>query len=131
MYNTILTLHSYWAYLVLFILIIAVGNALFKTFGDKEYSAKDFRISLFTLINLNQAGPNNAPENPAIIIAKGVIELSPCNCSVKVIPTGVVTDFSDKATAIFAWLISSIVNEKLTVITMQTPKAIIANNSFQ
>ncbi|MCF7566962.1 hypothetical protein L3X37_01105 [Sabulilitoribacter arenilitoris] len=50
MYETILNLHSYWAYLVLIILIIAVGNALFKSFGDKEYSAKDFRISLFTLI---------------------------------------------------------------------------------
>ena len=48
--STILSLHSYWAYLVLIILIIAVGNALFKTFGDKEYSANDFRISLFALI---------------------------------------------------------------------------------
>ncbi|MEP1489921.1 MAG: hypothetical protein ABJK28_15990 [Algibacter sp.] len=43
-------LHSYWAYLVLIILILATVNALIKTFGDKEYSAKDFRISLFTLI---------------------------------------------------------------------------------
>ena len=50
MYNTILSVHSYWAYLVLFVLILAVGNALIKTFGDKEYEAKDFRISLFTLI---------------------------------------------------------------------------------
>lgn len=50
MKETILNLHSYWAYLVLFVLIIAVVNALFKSFGDKEYSAKDFRIALFTLI---------------------------------------------------------------------------------
>ncbi|CAH8284348.1 hypothetical protein EV196_101328 [Mariniflexile fucanivorans] len=50
MYETILNLHSYWAYLVLLILIIAVINALVKVFGDKEYEAKDFRISLFTLI---------------------------------------------------------------------------------
>lgn len=50
MYDTILNLHSYWAYLVLIVLIIAVVNALFKTFGDKEYSAKDFRIALFALI---------------------------------------------------------------------------------
>ncbi|WP_308991527.1 hypothetical protein QLS71_005790 [Mariniflexile litorale] len=50
MYETILKLHSYWAYLVLFILIIAVINALIKVFGDKEYTAKDFRIALFTLI---------------------------------------------------------------------------------
>ncbi|RED50475.1 hypothetical protein [Seonamhaeicola aphaedonensis] len=50
MYQTILNLHSYWAYLVLFILIIAAFNAIIKSFGGKEYSAKDFRVSLFTLI---------------------------------------------------------------------------------
>ena len=50
MYNTIQTLHSYWAYLVLFILILATLNALVKFFGKKEFHAKDFRISLFTLI---------------------------------------------------------------------------------
>ena len=43
-------IHSYWAYLVLIILIIAVVNAIVKSVGGKEYSAKDFRISLFTLI---------------------------------------------------------------------------------
>ena len=50
MYNTVQTLHSYWAYLVLVILLLATLNALYKTFADKEYEAKDFRISLFTLI---------------------------------------------------------------------------------
>jgi hypothetical protein len=50
MYNVVLNLHSYWAYLVLIVLIIAVVNALVKMFGDKEYAAKDFRIALFTLI---------------------------------------------------------------------------------
>ena len=50
MYNVVKNLHSYWAYLVVIILIIAVANALVKAFGDKEYEAKDFRISLFTLI---------------------------------------------------------------------------------
>ncbi len=50
MYGTIQFLHSYWAYLVLLILIIATVNALFKALAVKEYSAKDFRISLFTLI---------------------------------------------------------------------------------
>ena len=50
MYEIIQTLHSYWAYLVLLILILATGNALFKSIRGKEYSAKDFRISLFTLI---------------------------------------------------------------------------------
>lgn len=43
-------LHSYWAYLVLILLIVAVVNALIGFTGKKEYNAKDFRISLFTLI---------------------------------------------------------------------------------
>lgn len=43
-------LHSYWAYLVLLVLVLATFNALYKTFSDKEYEARDFRISLFTLI---------------------------------------------------------------------------------
>lgn len=50
MYATTLLLHSYWAYLVLIILVLAAANALIKTFGDKEYDAKDFRLSLFALI---------------------------------------------------------------------------------
>ena len=50
MYEMIQTIHSYWAYLVLLVLILATGNALFKSITGKEYSAKDFRISLFTLI---------------------------------------------------------------------------------
>lgn len=43
-------LHSYWAYLVFLMMVIASINALIKLFGKKEYSAKDFRIALFTLI---------------------------------------------------------------------------------
>ena len=50
MHSTIQFLHSYWAYLVLLILVLATFNALIKFFGDKEFDAKDFRISLFTLI---------------------------------------------------------------------------------
>jgi L-asparagine transporter-like permease len=50
MYNIVKLLHSYWAYLVLLILILATFNALIKFFGKKEFHAKDFRISLFTLI---------------------------------------------------------------------------------
>ena len=50
MYNTVKTLHSYWAYLVLLILIFATINAIIKFIGKKEYHAKDFRLSLFTLI---------------------------------------------------------------------------------
>ncbi|MGY0391443.1 hypothetical protein ACW5R3_02635 [Bizionia sp. KMM 8389] len=50
MYNTIKMLHSGWAYLVLFILVLATLNAIIKAASGKEYAAKDFRISLFTLI---------------------------------------------------------------------------------
>ena len=50
MYDFILMLHSYWAYFVLAMLIIAVINAIFGLGSQKEYTAKAFRISLFTLI---------------------------------------------------------------------------------
>lgn len=50
MYSTVQILHSYWAYLVLLILLLVAGNAVVKSIGGKEYGAKDFRISLFTLI---------------------------------------------------------------------------------
>lgn len=43
-------IHSYWAYLVLFVLVIGTLNAILGLVQNKEYSAKDFRISLFTLI---------------------------------------------------------------------------------
>ena len=50
MYNIIQALHSYWAYIVLILLILATVTAIVKTVGDKEYEANDFRRSLFTLI---------------------------------------------------------------------------------
>ena len=50
MYSTLQMLHSYWAYLVVVMIVIASFNALYKFFGDKEFQAVDFRISLFTLI---------------------------------------------------------------------------------
>lgn|SRR5690606_6961112 len=50
MYTTIQFLHSYWAYLVLLIIVLATINALAGFFSKKEYSHKDFRISLFALI---------------------------------------------------------------------------------
>ena len=50
MFETVKIMHSYWAYLVLIILILAILNALIKLFGNKEFTPKDLRISLFTLI---------------------------------------------------------------------------------
>ncbi|MGB2232712.1 MAG: hypothetical protein ACPH12_07275 [Flavobacteriaceae bacterium] len=43
-------IHSYWAYLVLLLLILSTANALIGLVSKREYSAKDFRISLSTLI---------------------------------------------------------------------------------
>ena len=50
MYTIIKTLHSYWAYLLLAILVVAFFNALLGLLNKKEYTAKDFRIALFGLI---------------------------------------------------------------------------------
>jgi|SRR5690625_245149 len=43
-------LHSFLAYLVLILLIIAVINALLGLTGRRVFQARDLRISLFTLI---------------------------------------------------------------------------------
>ena len=50
MYQAIKYLHSYWAYLVVLVVIFATLNALYSFFTNKEYSYKDFRLSLFALI---------------------------------------------------------------------------------
>lgn len=44
------TIHSYWAYLVLFVLIYAVINAVIGLIQKKEFTHKDFRLGLFSLI---------------------------------------------------------------------------------
>ncbi|GLB52535.1 hypothetical protein NBRC110019_15750 [Neptunitalea chrysea] len=49
-YNAILTIHSYWAYLVLLILFLATINAIVKFITNKPFTDKDLRISLFGLI---------------------------------------------------------------------------------
>lgn len=51
MYETIQTIHSYLAYIVLAILILAVLNAISGWLGNKMFTPeKDFRLSLFALI---------------------------------------------------------------------------------
>jgi len=50
MYSVLKTIHSYWAYLALLILIIAVVNALIGMSSKKAFVAKDLRLSLFGLI---------------------------------------------------------------------------------
>ena len=43
-------IHSYWAYLAVLILLIAVVNVIIGLTQNKEFKDKDLRISLFTLI---------------------------------------------------------------------------------
>ena len=50
MESTVKFIHSYWAYLVLIMLIISSVNAIIGFVSKREYQAKDFRIALFTLI---------------------------------------------------------------------------------
>ncbi len=42
--------HSYWAYLVLIILVVAVVNAIIGYVKGKSFTDKDLRIGLFALI---------------------------------------------------------------------------------
>ena len=50
MYSALKTVHSYWAYLALAILIIASINALIGMSAKKDFGQRDLRISLFGLI---------------------------------------------------------------------------------
>ena len=50
MYNTILSLHSGFAYIALLIILVAVINALIGFSSKNPFTAKDRRISLFGLI---------------------------------------------------------------------------------
>jgi len=50
MYSTVQFIHSYWAYLVLVVVLIATVYALISWLGKKEYDPKHFRLSLFALI---------------------------------------------------------------------------------
>ncbi|MFY7670484.1 hypothetical protein ACOSP6_05300 [Tenacibaculum sp. MEBiC06402] len=43
-------IHSYWAYIVLAVLVYAVFNAVLGLVKKKEFTHKDFRLGLFTLI---------------------------------------------------------------------------------
>lgn len=51
MYSTLLTLHSYWAFLTLLVLLFASFNAITGYYGNRNFAmGKDLRISLFALI---------------------------------------------------------------------------------
>lgn len=50
MYAILKNVHSYWAFFVLIVLLLAVGNALRGKISGKEFGPNDLRISLFGLI---------------------------------------------------------------------------------
>ena len=50
MYSILKIVHSYWAFFVLTILLIAILNALIKRISKKSFNSIDLRISLFGLI---------------------------------------------------------------------------------
>ena len=50
MYTILKTVHSYWAFLVIILLIGIVINSLIGRFSGKLFSSKDLRISLLGLI---------------------------------------------------------------------------------
>jgi len=50
MYALVKTIHSYWAFFVLILLVVAVFNAIRGKFSGKEFQSTDLRISLFALI---------------------------------------------------------------------------------
>lgn len=50
MYSTIIQLHSWFAYAVLAVLLVATVNAVIGFLGKKKYTATDLRLSLYALI---------------------------------------------------------------------------------
>jgi len=50
MFETIQILHSYWAYLTVLLIILATFNAFRGMMSNSNFSAKDLKLSLFTLI---------------------------------------------------------------------------------
>jgi hypothetical protein len=50
MYEFIQKFHSYWAYIALLLLVVAVINALVGMVSKKEFTAKDRKISILGLI---------------------------------------------------------------------------------
>lgn len=50
MYQAIHFIHSYWAYLVLFMVVAATLNALSGVVSRRDFTARDFRLALFALI---------------------------------------------------------------------------------
>ena len=50
MYTLLKNIHSYWAFLVLLVLVFGIGNAFIGNIKGKDFESRDLRISLFGLI---------------------------------------------------------------------------------
>ena len=50
MYSILKNIHSYWAYLVLLVLILSIFNAITGKINGKDFESRDLRLSLFGLI---------------------------------------------------------------------------------
>ena len=50
MYSLLKNIHSYWAYLVLLILILGIFNTIAGKIKGTDFESKDLRLSLFGLI---------------------------------------------------------------------------------
>ncbi|WP_418264310.1 hypothetical protein [Flavobacterium faecale] len=53
MYDIVKEFHSGWAYIALFLLIVAVANAAAGLFSKKEFTPRDRKIALFGLIGVH------------------------------------------------------------------------------
>ena len=50
MYSLLKNVHSFWAYLVLLVLILGILNAIIGKIKEKDFESRDLRLSLFGLI---------------------------------------------------------------------------------
>lgn len=50
MYSILKNVHSYWAYLILLVLILAILNAITGKIKGKDFESRDLRLSLLGLI---------------------------------------------------------------------------------
>lgn len=85
MYNFIKEAHSGWAYVVLILLLIAFVNALIGFSSNKQFTAKDRKISLFALI----------ASHIQLLLAMFLYFLSPYYTTMKEIGMGEVMKNSD------------------------------------
>jgi len=83
-------IHSYWAYLVLLFIIFAVYNAVTGLTKKREFTDKDLRIGLFTLI----------VSHVQLLIGLGWYFMSPAYKALKMDSASVIGDSASRLLAI-------------------------------